>query len=83
LVAAQPEAVRQRIRDIIYYPINQVPSAQRDEADVEVRKEYPSLFPKEYSYGLRDLVYGNQANQSTDPALASGTPPAGQESRHP
>jgi hypothetical protein len=24
-----------------------------------------------------------KANQSTDPALASGTPPAGQESRHP
>jgi hypothetical protein len=30
-----------------------------------------------------DFGSGKTPNQSTDPTLASGTPPAGQESRHP
>ena len=35
------------------------------------------------SINLRWVLKDNMANQSTDPTLASGTSPAGQESRHP
>jgi hypothetical protein len=35
------------------------------------------------STSLEDLKYRFRPNQSTDPTLASGTPPARQESRHP
>ena len=81
LIAKQPKEVRQRIRDIIYYPINLAPAGQRAEGDKDLRKQYPLLFPSDYLCGIGDTVFVKQANQSSEPTSASVTPPAGQESR--
>jgi hypothetical protein len=83
IIASQPEAVRQRIRDIIYYPINLSPPAMRSQGDKDVRSMYPGLFPVDYVCGSGDPIFGGQANQSTDPTQTSGATPARQESRHP
>jgi hypothetical protein len=57
LVAAQPEAVRQRIRDFIYYDTTQAPPKERKEVEAEARKSAPLLFPSEYLFGSNDPIF--------------------------
>jgi hypothetical protein len=48
---SQPDDVRQRVRDFVYYAITQVPRKHRAEVEKEVRRDYPRIFPAEYFYG--------------------------------
>jgi hypothetical protein len=57
LVAAQPEAVRQRIRDFIYYDATQAPKKHRKEAEASGRKSAPILFPSDYVFGAGNAIF--------------------------
>lgn len=56
LVAAQPEAVKQRIRDFIYYDATQAPTKNRKEAEDSARKQAPLLFPGDYVFGAGNAI---------------------------
>jgi hypothetical protein len=56
-VAAQPEAVRQRIRDFIYYDATQAPKKHRKEAEASGRKSSPILFPSDYVFGAGNAIF--------------------------
>lgn len=51
LVAEQPEPVRQRIRDFIYYDVTQAPMKLRKDAEAGARRDAPLLFPSDYVFG--------------------------------
>jgi hypothetical protein len=57
VVVAQSPEVRQRIRDIIYFPVTIAPEKERAEADKDVREDYPKLFPKDYQFGHDDPLF--------------------------
>ncbi|MBI2518474.1 MAG: hypothetical protein HYV95_16460 [Opitutae bacterium] len=57
LVAAQPEVVRQRIRDFIYYDATQAPKKIRAEAEAGARKGAPLLFPGDYVFGAGNDIF--------------------------
>lgn len=57
LVAAQPEAVRQRIRDFIYYDATRAPKKHRKEAEESARKSAPLLFPSDYVFGAGSAIF--------------------------
>lgn len=57
LVASQPEEVRQRIRDFIYYDSTQAPPKDRSEVEAETRKSAPLLFPRGYVFGSKDPLF--------------------------
>jgi hypothetical protein len=57
VVAAQPAAVRQRIRDFIYYDATQAPRKHRQEAEEGARGSAPALFPNEYVFGAGNPVF--------------------------
>lgn len=57
LVSAQPEAVRQRIRDFIYYDVTQAPRKLRTEAEAGARKSAPLLFPNDYVFGAGNGIF--------------------------
>jgi len=82
LVAHQPQDVRQRIRDFLHYATVKEGPAHEKDMSAEERTEWEKLFPKDYLFGVGDVIFKNQANQSSVPTLASGTSPAGQEPRH-
>jgi hypothetical protein len=55
-----------------------------DDNPHQVRRDYLRWTGVGVELLRSELVYDDRGpNQSTDPTLASGTPPAGQESRHP
>ena len=56
-VAAQPVEVRQRVRDFVYHAITQVPRNQRRELELELRKDFPQVFPADYVYGHEDPLF--------------------------
>ena len=56
-VAAQPADVRQRVRDYVFHAVTQVPRGQRQEAEEEIRKDFPQLFPEDYVYGRDDPLF--------------------------
>ncbi|MCI0410237.1 MAG: hypothetical protein L0191_17045 [Acidobacteria bacterium] len=56
-VAAQPAEVRQRVRDFVYHAITQVPRSQRQELELELRKDFPQVFPADYVYGREDPLF--------------------------
>jgi hypothetical protein len=57
LVIAQPEAVRQRIRDFIFFDATQAPPKERKEVEEEARKSAPLLFPVDYVFGANDPIF--------------------------
>lgn len=57
LVAAQPEAVRQRIRDFIYYDCTLAPAADREKVEAAARAGAPTLFPREYVFGAGNVLF--------------------------
>lgn len=57
LVAAQPEAVRQRIRDFIFYDATQAPPKQRQAVEAGARKSAPLLFPPDYVFGANNPLF--------------------------
>jgi hypothetical protein len=59
LVAAQPNPVRQRIRDFIYFDVTQAPRKQRKEAEAATRKSAPLLFPNDYVFGAGNPIFKN------------------------
>jgi hypothetical protein len=59
LVASQPEAVRQRIRDFLFYDGTQAPLKDREKVEEEARKDAPLLFPSDYVFGANDPIFKN------------------------
>jgi hypothetical protein len=59
LVASQPEAIRQRIRDFIFYDATQAPLKEREKVEEEARKSAPLLFPSNYVFGANDPIFKN------------------------
>lgn len=57
-LASHPEAVRQRVRDFIYYAVTRVPKGHRKEVEQEVRRDLPLLFPAGYVFGQDDALFG-------------------------
>ena len=57
VVAAQPEPVRQRIRDFIYYDATQAPKNVRAEVEKSMRQSAPGLFPADYVFGRGDPLF--------------------------
>jgi len=56
-VAAQPLAVRQRVRDFVYHAATQVPRNKKVEMEQELRSDFPGVFPAEYVYGHEDPLF--------------------------
>lgn len=57
IVAAQPKAVQQRIRDFIYYDATQAPKKIQKEVEANARKSAPILFPSDYVFGAGDVLF--------------------------
>lgn len=57
IVAAQPESVRQRIRDFIYYDATQAPRKHRKETEAALRATAPALFPNDYAFGAGQSLF--------------------------
>jgi hypothetical protein len=57
-LASQPEAVRQRVRDFVYYAVTRVPKGHRKEVEKEVRRDFHLLFPADYVFGQDDALFG-------------------------
>jgi hypothetical protein len=57
IVATQPVAVRQRIRDFIYYDATQAPKEKRAQAEADARKGAPLLFPSDYVFGAGNPIF--------------------------
>jgi hypothetical protein len=57
LVAAQPKAIRQRIRDFIYFDVTQAPKEIRQQVEAGARESAPALFPKNYVFGEDDALF--------------------------
>jgi hypothetical protein len=56
-VAAQPADVQQRVRDLVFHAVTQVPRRQRPEAEAEIRRDFPRLFPADYVFGREDPLF--------------------------
>lgn len=57
LVAAQPDTVRQRVRDFLYYEmIHDDPDTVREQEEKQ-SSDWLLLFPRNYSYGSQDLLF--------------------------
>jgi hypothetical protein len=57
VVANQNPEVQQRVRDFIYFPVTLVPKKERSQADNEVRRQHPKLFPNDYEFGRDDPLF--------------------------
>lgn len=57
IVAAQPKAVQQRIRDFIYFDATQAPKQNRQAAEASARKSAPLLFPDDYVFGQDNPIF--------------------------
>jgi len=57
LVDAQPAAVRQRIRDLLFADAALAPKEIRDAKERELREKYSSLFPRDYVFGKDDALF--------------------------
>lgn len=61
ILSAQSSAVQQRVRDFLYFPVTQVPQRQRKEAEIETRRDYPTLFPPTFHFGRNDPLFPMRA----------------------
>jgi len=57
LVEAQPPAVRQRIRDILYFDAAMASQQDREIREKELRSKCPQLFPESYVFGKDDDLF--------------------------
>jgi hypothetical protein len=73
---------RPSIHLLIYVGYHLVKSGEQRTV-VEIERIYDSVDRALHFLGIQSVRDSQLPNQSTDPTLASGTPPAGQESRHP
>ena len=54
----QPDPVRQRIRDFLYYAfMKSTPQSERDAALKDTRTDSPLLFPDGYTFGKNDPIF--------------------------
>jgi hypothetical protein len=56
----EPADVQQRVRDFLYYPMLRVPKEHRKEAEEEIRKQIPRLFPQSFQFGRNDPVFATK-----------------------
>lgn len=57
IVAAQPAAVRQRVRDFLFYEVTQAPKKARASAEATARRSAPDLFPADYVFGANNPLF--------------------------
>jgi hypothetical protein len=53
----QPPPVQQRIRDFFFYPGAAMPEQEREEAQAEVHKMYPTLIPAGFQFARGDSLF--------------------------
>jgi len=58
VVAAEPKAVQQRVRDFMYFVVANAPESTRKEAARQARTDFPKLFPPGYVFGAGDVLFG-------------------------
>lgn len=56
-VAAQPPAIRQRVRDFLYYDATQAPRKIRARIESDTRRSAPELFPADYVFGAGNPLF--------------------------
>jgi hypothetical protein len=78
LVAVQPEKVRQRVRDFIFYGATHVPGKEPLEVEKAVRSSAPLLFPQDYVFGADDVIFKVVAKPPAAPAAEPGGASPGQ-----
>jgi hypothetical protein len=71
---AQESAVRQRIRDFLWYPIYCVPSTEREKAAHEAKADLGVLWPPEWVFGQNDALFTKTPNDAVDPPHSTVTP---------
>jgi hypothetical protein len=64
VVVGQEPAVRQRIRDFLWYPVFCVPKEQRAEAEKSGRTEFPLLWPPDFVFGKDDPLFSKTPNNA-------------------
>ena len=57
VLSAQAPEVQQRVRDFLYYPMTRLSREARAHNEQQVRVDYPTLFPKDYQFGLNDPIF--------------------------
>jgi hypothetical protein len=62
MIAAQPEAVRQRIRDFLHYEMIHDDPDTVNEQNEKQSPDWLLLFPKNYSFGAGDLIFKREAS---------------------
>ena len=73
LVAAQPEAVRQRIRDFIYYDATQAPKKHRKEAEAKPAVERARQFFSQATMSSEPAMrFSRRDNQPPEPTAPNG-----------
>jgi hypothetical protein len=66
LVEWQPDPVRQRIRDFIFFGATQAPKEVRESVERDTREGAPLLFPKDYVFGKDNPVFRSGKPGATD-----------------
>ena len=57
ILERQPANVQQRIRDFLFYPYSILPAQDRDEAQADLHKAYPTLFREDYKFARGDSLF--------------------------
>jgi hypothetical protein len=83
VVVSQEPAVRQRIRDFLWYPYSCALKEQRAKEERDGRTEFPLLWPPDFEFGKDDSVFSKTPNNALQPSDSPVTPPAKQASRQP
>lgn len=57
IVAAQPPAIRQRVRDFLFFDATQAPKKDRAHVEAAARRSAPDLFPVDYVFGAGNPLF--------------------------
>jgi hypothetical protein len=64
VLLTQEPTVRQKIRDILWYPVFCLPADQRAVAERSARDEFPTLWPSNFVFGKDDSVFNKTPNSA-------------------
>jgi len=60
IVTTQPPAIRQRVRDFLFFDATQAPQKERSSAEAAARRSAPDLFPADYVFGAGNPLFKRQ-----------------------
>ena len=62
VLLSQEPAVRQRIRDLLWYPVFCLPEAEREDAGRSQRALWPAVWPPDFVFGKDDRLFSKTPN---------------------